>query len=548
MQYLYCLDAVPNLFGLFDTSIAPSLLYYSYIPIVVVSLFFGFLVYNKKTRHILQNKLFFAVVVSFSIFIINEIVQWIAVPTSLVHFGWELAPLLQTITLLLSIYFVSVFIKQSDLSFSQKFYLFLFAFPVLILLPTNLNMKSFDIINCQSNIGPLFTYVYAIEILSIFFVLFIGFKKYLKVDNQALKRQILFIVLGTTFFISMLSFSNIFGEIFKAYEINLVGPIGMVIFLGLLSYLIVRFQVFNVKLIATQALVWGLAALIGAQFFFIRVLTNFILNGFTFIASIIFGYFLIKSVKVEIEQKEELLKLNIELHSIIKQRESLVHLVTHKIKGSFTRTKYIFAEMIDGTFGEISPEIKKRAEQGLDSDNAGIRTVDLVLNAGNLQKGVIKYDMKIFDLKELILKTIAEKKIRANSGDLKIEDQLESEPSTEVYNVLGDAFWLKEAISKLLENAIEYTKVGTVKVGLEKRDGKIIFSVKDTGVGITDEDKKNLFTEGGRGKDSVRVNVDSTGYGLYSVKLIVDAHKGRVWAESEGAGKGSTFSIELPAV
>jgi signal transduction histidine kinase len=409
-------------------------------------------------------------------------------------------------------------------------------------------MKSFDIINCQSNIGPLFTYVYAIEILSIFFVLFIGFKKYLKVDNQALKRQILFIVLGTTFFISMLSFSNIFGEIFKAYEINLVGPIGMVIFLGLLSYLIVRFQVFNVKLIATQALVWGLAALIGAQFFFIRVLTNFILNGFTFIASIIFGYFLIKSVKVEIEQKEELLKLNIELHSIIKQRESLVHLVTHKIKGSFTRTKYIFAEMIDGTFGEISPEIKKRAEQGLDSDNAGIRTVDLVLNAGNLQKGVIKYDMKIFDLKELILKTIAEKKIRANSGDLKIEDQLESEPSTEVYNVLGDAFWLKEAISKLLENAIEYTKVGTVKVGLEKRDGKIIFSVKDTGVGITDEDKKNLFTEGGRGKDSVRVNVDSTGYGLYSVKLIVDAHKGRVWAESEGAGKGSTFSIELPAV
>ncbi|KKR41867.1 MAG: Histidine kinase-, DNA gyrase B-, and [Candidatus Nomurabacteria bacterium GW2011_GWF2_40_12] len=83
-------------------------------------------------------------------------------------------------------------------------------------------------------------------------------------------------------------------------------------------------------------------------------------------------------------------------------------------------------------------------------------------------------------------------------------------------------------------------------VGLDKKDGKVIFSVKDTGVGITEEDKKNLFTEGGRGKDSVKVNVDSTGYGLYTVKLIVDAHKGTVSAESEGENKGSQFYIELP--
>jgi signal transduction histidine kinase len=67
-------------------------------------------------------------------------------------------------------------------------------------------------------------------------------------------------------------------------------------------------------------------------------------------------------------------------------------------------------------------------------------------------------------------------------------------------------------------------------------------------VGITDEDKKLLFTEGGRGKNSVKVNVDSTGYGLYSVKLIMDAHKGRTWAESEGPDKGSTFYIELDSV
>ncbi len=82
--------------------------------------------------------------------------------------------------------------------------------------------------------------------------------------------------------------------------------------------------------------------------------------------------------------------------------------------------------------------------------------------------------------------------------------------------------------------------------GAQGGDNKILFSVKDTGVGITDEDKKNLFTEGGRGQDSIKVNVDSTGYGLYTVKMVVEAHKGRVWGESEGTGKGSQFYIELP--
>ena len=99
-----------------------------------------------------------------------------------------------------------------------------------------------------------------------------------------------------------------------------------------------------------------------------------------------------------------------------------------------------------------------------------------------------------------------------------------------------------------MENSIKYTREGSIKISLSKKEnGRIFFVIKDTGVGITPEDKKNLFMEGGRGKDSVKINVDSTGYGLYSVKLIVEAHKGKVWAESEGLNQGSSFFVELPA-
>ena len=111
-----------------------------------------------------------------------------------------------------------------------------------------------------------------------------------------------------------------------------------------------------------------------------------------------------------------------------------------------------------------------------------------------------------------------------------------------------DIFWLKEAISNLIENSIRYTKQGKITINLKIQNGKILTSIKDTGIGITNEDKKNLFTEGGRGKDSIKINTDSTGYGLYSVKLIIKAHKGRVWAESEGLDKGSTFYIELNSI
>ena len=92
---------------------------------------------------------------------------------------------------------------------------------------------------------------------------------------------------------------------------------------------------------------------------------------------------------------------------------------------------------------------------------------------------------------------------------------------------------------------MKYTDQGQITVGLELKEKQVFFYVKDTGRGITDEDRKNLYTEGGRGKNSFQYNVDSTGYGLSTVKIVVEAHKGRVWEDTE-AGRGSTFWVELP--
>lgn len=522
----------------------PSLLYYSHIPTAIFALFFGFFILSQGRENRLAKKIFFSISVTFAVWILVEGAIWFLYNSVHMMFLWSFLGMLYALMHLLSIYFVYAVIDKEAVSSKIKYILAAILLPIVYLTPTKYNITGFDIENCQALEGGYFiAYRYLIGVISILWILVFLYLRHRKADSES-RKQIILLGFGILSFLLLFSWSEITASLTQSFEITQYGLLGMPVLMAFLAYLIVKFHTFDIRLIAAQALVWGLALLIGAQFFFIKVPINAILNSVAFVATIIFGYALVKSVQREIVQKEQLEILNLELADLIKQRENLVHLVTHKVKGAFTHSKYIFAGMLDGTFGKISPEIKKRAEQGLDSDDMGIETVDLVLNVANMQKGNIKYDMAVLDFKELVLKIISEKKPSAEAKGLVMETSI----AEGNFHVLGDIFWMKEVVHNLIENSIRYTREGKIIVSLERKENKILFSVKDTGVGITPEDKVLLFTEGGRGKDSVNVNIDSTGYGLYSVKLILDAHKGKVWAESEGAGKGSTFFVELGAV
>lgn len=520
----------------------PTLLFYSHVPAIIVALLVGLLVFYKSGKSKVGGTLLL-ISLLFSAWSVFDLVLWATNRPDMVMFFWSLQILIEPLIYLLGLYLTYVFIKGQDLRFHRKLILIAAYAPVVILLPTQLNLSGVNLSDCTAVEGIMAQYfTYALEILIVITIFALADREYRKNSDPAKRKEIITFGLGMVAFLLAFSWGNLIGSFTDNWTLAQAGLIGMPIFVGFLAYLIVKFHTFNVKLFATQALVWGLAILIGSQFFYIQVFINKVLNGITFVASIIFGYLLINSVKREIEQKEQLQKLNAELETLIKQRESLMHLITHKVKGSFTHSKYIFAGILDGTFGQVSDEMKKRAEQGLESNDGGIKTIDLVLNSANLQKGTVKYEMKVFDLKETVAVATGEKKIEAGKKGLVLESNIE--PGA--YSVFGDAFWLKESINNLIENSIKYTKEGKIAVSLSHSgDKKILLSVKDTGVGITEEDKGRLFTEGGRGKDSVKMNVDSTGYGLYSVKLVIDAHQGRVWAESEGPGKGSQFYIEL---
>jgi len=97
-----------------------------------------------------------------------------------------------------------------------------------------------------------------------------------------------------------------------------------------------------------------------------------------------------------------------------------------------------------------------------------------------------------------------------------------------------------------VDNAIRYTQKGGVTVKLQTMDGRLQIVVSDTGEGLTKEEKEKLFERFSRGSAGTKFWTEGAGLGLYIARKFVEMHKGKIWAESEGRGKGSTFYVELP--
>ena len=107
-----------------------------------------------------------------------------------------------------------------------------------------------------------------------------------------------------------------------------------------------------------------------------------------------------------------------------------------------------------------------------------------------------------------------------------------------------DPTQLHRVVENYLSNAIRYSgDGGSIEVLLEKRENELVVQVRDSGRGIPQEELENIFLPFYRAGEKVE---GSTGLGLSIVKGIVEAHKGRCWAESEGEGKGSRFFFTLP--
>jgi signal transduction histidine kinase len=168
--------------------------------------------------------------------------------------------------------------------------------------------------------------------------------------------------------------------------------------------------------------------------------------------------------------------------------------------------------------------------------------VEDLLNAARIEAGRIEYNFELTDLDELVDGVVKQLEPLALSKKLPLSY---IKPKKKLPLVKIDRVKIRQIVINFTENAIKYTSSGFVQVSLDQVDNKLRFCVTDTGMGITKADFKNLFQKFGRGSNN-QARAKGTGVGLYTAKIMLGAHPGgRIWAESEGEGKGSKFCFEV---
>jgi signal transduction histidine kinase len=404
-------------------------------------------------------------------------------------------------------------------------------------------LENYNILVCEATESASVIHGFVLFTDIFYILLIIGIFVYSVYKNKKkdlVKNSVFFggIIFFLTFYLITLYISDYVGD----YNWSLIALAGMPIFLAVLAFSAVKFGIFNIKILGAQALVFLSIFMVAAQFIFIKDPVNMFLNGGTLIVLIIGGILLVKSVK-KVDQQREALDL------VNQQQTNLLHFISHQVKGFFTKSRNAFSGLLEGDYGPLPETARKIVQEGFDSDNRGIETVQQILNAANLKTGTTTYSMTDTNLinlikdKVLLLKSNAEKKNLILNFNSSAQNIL----------IKADASQIGEALKNLIDNSIRYTPAGKIDITVEQTladknpsDKKVIIKISDTGIGISADDIKNLFREGGRGKESIKVNVDSTGYGLYIVKNIVEAHGGTVLVFSAGAGLGSTFTVVLP--
>lgn len=389
--------------------------------------------------------------------------------------------------------------------------------------------------------------------LSGFFLLF---KQYKSTKDTAQRKQIQYVFIGSFLSSTLAIIPDLIFPYLTIFSYTWLGPIFTLMMVISLFIAMLRYKLFSIKVIFTEIISVLIVIALLLEIFFVESTTELILKVIVLIILTIFSFLLVKSVYKEVTQREKIEKLatdlqkaNDRLTELDKQKSEFVSFATHQLRAPLTAMKGYASLILEGDLGKLSTQIRNAITRIYDSSNTLTNIVDDYLNISRIELGTIKYSFETINLKDLVENVIAE--LKPNIEKSQIAFSFHSDPNKK-FMVHADKDKFKQIVANLIDNSIKYTPSGSVAVSLEKKsehgENKIVFSVKDTGIGIDPLVMPKLFAKFSRAENGNRQNIHGTGLGLFVAKEIVSSHKGKIWAESKGEGKGSAFFVELEEV
>ena len=253
------------------------------------------------------------------------------------------------------------------------------------------------------------------------------------------------------------------------------------------------------------------------------------------------------NIKLEEEVRRktaQLRKANQELRKLDTAKSEFISIASHQLRTPLTVIKGYISMMQEGSFGVVPPKILENLKKVYVSNERLIGLVENLLDISRIESGRQEFRWEKESLENIAAGVVENLQQAAETKKLKL---ILHKQKVLAPKVLIDKNKIHEVMMNFVDNAIKYTPEGQIDVYVkaEPKDS-VMFCVKDTGKGIDPQIKPNLFKKFSRGKDSFRMHTEGVGLGLYVAKTIIEAHSGKIWAESEGTNNGSIFCFSIP--
>ncbi len=242
------------------------------------------------------------------------------------------------------------------------------------------------------------------------------------------------------------------------------------------------------------------------------------------------------------ERTAELARLNQELQHMNKVKSDFVSAVSHELRTPLTSIKGYASILMTGKLGEVLPAQKERLEKIDKHSNSLTRLVNNLLDIARIESGRVQMDIREISIKETLgsIADLISPQIKEKNISLKISIKTKSD------KIRADSSQLERVFVNIVGNAVKFTpEKGKIFISCQDKKDSVEFSVEDTGIGIPKGDVDKVFQEFFRSDNALDQKVKGTGLGLSLVKKIIEAHKGKIWVESE-LGKGAKFTFTIP--
>lgn len=220
-------------------------------------------------------------------------------------------------------------------------------------------------------------------------------------------------------------------------------------------------------------------------------------------------------------------------------KDDFISIATHELKAPMSVIRGYLSMILEER--DLSKNVREMTAIAQDQTTRLTRLVTDLLDVSRLEQGKTKYNLAPIKLPATITPMMSTFEVKAKDKGLALRYQ----PPADLPAVTADPDRVSEIFTNLIDNAIKYSRTGTVTITHEVAGNLLATTVADTGIGLTPEEVSHLFARFYRAKNDDTKDISGTGLGLWIIRQYARAMHGDISVESE-KGKGSQFILTLP--